>query len=140
LDSEIGHQPLSFDDTLLWAKNRVKNLKKIVEADYYVGIEGGVTLINNRVFSFGITVIENKDWKQYFGISAMIELPEVMKIELYEKGKELWDVVDDLTWTKNNKSKNGAIGLLTNDALTRTAELSEATLLALMPFINQYYK
>jgi len=139
-DPEVGYMPLSLEETILGAKNRVKNLKKIVEAKYYVAVEWGVMLIEEKVFLFGVTVIENVFGVEHIGISAMIELPKYLKAELYEKGRELGDVIDGLMGLEDNKSKNGAVGLFTNDAVTRTSGLSQATLMALMPFVNEFYR
>ena len=58
-DPEVGHMPLSLEETLLGASNRIKNLKKIVEADFYVAIEGGAMRIESKAYLLGVAVIEN---------------------------------------------------------------------------------
>jgi non-canonical (house-cleaning) NTP pyrophosphatase len=56
--------------------------------------------------------------------------------ELIHQGFELGDA-DDLVFEKSNsKQQNGAVGLLTNDAITRQSLYVPAVQLAFIPFLN----
>jgi non-canonical (house-cleaning) NTP pyrophosphatase len=56
---------------------------------------------------------------------------------LLEQGMELGDADDIIFGTSNSKQENGAVGLLTGNALTRTSLYAEGVILALIPFKNE---
>jgi len=51
-------------------------------------------------------------------------------------GLELGEADDQVFGTQNSKQQNGAVGLLTHDALKRAEFYAQAVQLALIPFIN----
>jgi non-canonical (house-cleaning) NTP pyrophosphatase len=55
---------------------------------------------------------------------------------LVREGKELGIADDIIFGRENSKQKNGAIGLLTDDAIDRKALYEHAVVLALVPFKN----
>ena len=56
--------------------------------------------------------------------------------ELVHSGMELGDA-DDVVFAKtNSKQQNGAVGLLTNDAITRKSLYLPAVQMAFIPFLN----
>jgi inosine/xanthosine triphosphatase len=136
VESEVSNQPLSCNETKNGAINRVNNAEiYIKDADYWVGIEGGIEVIGEEMEAFAWVVIKSKD---KFGKSktATFHLPKKI-IELINQGKELGEA-DDIVFGKNNsKQKDGAVGLLTDNAINRTHFYSNAMTLALIPFKNQ---
>ena len=61
--SNVSDMPLSIEEIMLWAKNRVKNLRKEVKnADFYIWLEWGTSKIWKKYFLFWVTYIE-KDRK-----------------------------------------------------------------------------
>ena len=58
-DSLVSDQPMSNDETLKGATNRLQNIQHL-EADYLVSIEGGVDLLDNNyeAFAWIDTVLE----------------------------------------------------------------------------------
>lgn len=51
--SDVSDQPMSENETIAGAKNRVLNAKKShPDADYWVGIEGGIELVNGEMSTF----------------------------------------------------------------------------------------
>ena len=57
-------------------------------------------------------------------------------LELLAAGLELGDVMDQLFGTQNIKQAGGAIGLLTENRLSRSSVYQQALTLALIPFLN----
>jgi non-canonical (house-cleaning) NTP pyrophosphatase len=49
---------------------------------------------------------------------------------------ELGDADDEIFGASNSKQQNGAVGLLTENAVTRTTLYEQAVIMALIPFKN----
>ncbi len=58
-------------------------------------------------------------------------------ISLINEGKDLGDAVDMISEKNNSKQKNGFIGILTGDLITRTSLYESAIIMALIPFKNE---
>ncbi|MCK9466739.1 MAG: inosine/xanthosine triphosphatase [Candidatus Absconditabacterales bacterium] len=140
-ESNVSDMPLSIEEVMLGAKNRVENLKKEVEnADFYIGLEGGTSKIGKKYFLFGATYIENKDGIGYYGFSPMIEIPEKIQYELYKNKGDLSDVINKLTNKDEVRSNNGTFGELSDDMITRADSFKISTQAAIAPFFNKLFK
>lgn len=129
--SGVADQPMSNDETYQGALNRVTNAKSSTPSgDFYVGLEAG---IENGV-TFAWMVIESERQRGQ-SRSASLMLPPVVQEKLTQ-ANELGDVMDEVFATDNIKQKGGAIGLLTNNLLTRSSVYHQALILALIPFTN----
>lgn len=140
VDSEVPSQPVG-EETFKGAENRVLELKKIdkkeeLGIDFFVGIEGGITRIYSKWFAFGAVCIIDKEGKKGFGISSHFELPEQIVEELLE-GKELGQVMDEITGEENNKQKEGAVGFFTKGKVSRKTAYTQGLVLALIPFLHK---
>jgi len=133
--SGIRFQPMSDEETYLGAENRARAVKETdPTADFWVGIEGGVETQPDGLAAFAWIVIRSKELR---GIarSATFRLPDAVS-DLIKKGVEL-GVADDMVFGReDSKRTNGAVGLLTNDRVTRTDLYAHAVILALIPFMN----
>lgn len=128
--SGVAAQPMSSEETLLGAQNRISALKQQVQADFYVSIEAGL----DGEFTFAWMLIE------HLGIlskarSASLMLPR-SALQMLHQGQELGDVMDQLFGTDNIKQAGGAIALLTNHRLSRSSVYQQALILALIPFLQ----
>lgn len=132
--SDVPIQPLGEKETLAGAKNRVMNLSKITNADYYIGIEGGSKKIGKEMETFAWVVIKSKH-KLSKSRTASFYLPKKI-IDLVNQGKELGEADDIVFNRKNSKQSNGAVGILTDDVVTRTSYYEQAVVMALIPFKN----
>ena len=133
--SGISDQPLSEKETLTGAKNRVKNAKKLKpEADFWVGIEAGVDLVDGDMATFAWVVIQGRK-NSGKARSTTFFLPKEVKI-LIGQGKELGDATDKVFGESNSKQNTGTIGVLTGNILTRTGVYEDTIILALAPFMN----
>ena len=133
--SGVPDQPIGEEETLLGAENRVKNAKSKFKADYWVGLEGGVANSGNQLEAFAWMVIQS-DIMYGKGRTGSFFLPPKVA-ELVHGGMELGHADDVVFGQSNSKQKGGAVGLLTNNLLTRTTYYEQALILALIPFINQ---
>jgi len=103
--------------------------------DFCVGIEGGCLKFKNKLFAFAWVVIKNKKSVGY-GKTSLFQLPNEIQ-KLVESGVELGHADDIFFNRENSKQKDGAVGLLTSGLIDRTKYYKEATIMALIPFINK---
>lgn len=134
--SGVSHQPMDEEETLTGAVNRATGAKKqIPDADFWVGIEGGVHAVNREMMTFAWVVIIGKE-KTGKGRTASFFLPDKI-VRLIRSGKELGEADDVVFGKTNSKQEMGAIGLLTDNRITRKTLYEPAIIIALVPFIKK---
>ena len=133
--SGVSDQPMTDLETWQGAKNRTLKAKtQFTNADYWVGIEGGIEDSNSKMEAFAWVYILSAD-KNGEARTATFQLPKKIQA-LVRKGIEL-GVADDMVFNrKNSKQTNGAVGILTKDLIDRADYYQPAVVLALIPFIN----
>ena len=136
INSNVKDQPMSDKETITGAINRVENaMAQFKDADFWVGIEGGIARKGEEVMTFAWVVIQSKELIGKARTGSFF-LPKKI-VELIDQGKELGEA-DDIVFNKeNSKQKNGAVGILTKDRITRTSFYKEGVVLALIPFGNR---
>jgi inosine/xanthosine triphosphatase len=135
--SGVSDQPTGEEETYTGAFNRAQNaLKEMPEADFGVGIEGGIEERDGEMLSYAWIVVCSKDGKVGKGRSGTFVLPPPVA-ELVRQGKELGDADDIVFGKTNSKQANGAVGLLTGDVLVRRSFYTDAAVLAWIPFKNK---
>lgn len=135
VNSGVNAQPVSSDETLQGAMNRAEKVFfAFPDADFSVGIEGGVHFYSEQTFAFAWMVVRSKEKLSKSKTSTFELSPKIAA--LLKKGYELGEA-DDMVFRQNNsKQKNGAVGLLTNNVITRKELYEQALILALIPHIN----
>jgi inosine/xanthosine triphosphatase len=133
--SDVRDQPLSSDETLLGAKNRATNAKEKYQADYWVGIEGGIEDHEDELQAFAWMVILGADGTMGKARTSSFVLPHEVSL-LVRSGLELGQADDQVFNQSHSKQKNGAVGLLTNDIIDRAEYYKQAVILALVPFLK----
>lgn len=133
VDSEVKDQPISDAETLLGAENRARNaMKNYSQADYSVGIEGGVEEKGKEMYTFAwVAIVSNKIVGR--GKTASFLLPPKV-VKLIKSGMELGDAMDEIFKKTNSKQKEGAIGILTGRVIDRKTLYTPAIISALIPF------
>ncbi len=135
VDLGIPVQPMTDEETLDGATRRALDMKnRHPEADFWVGIEGGVADWPIGMGTFAWVVVYSKN-QMGRGRSGEFFLPKTVA-ELVRQGVELGEADDRIFSRNNSKQGNGAIGLLTGDAIDRTALYVPAVVFALIPFKN----
>jgi inosine/xanthosine triphosphatase len=134
--SGVADQPITDEETLTGALNRVQNAKEAHrEADAWVGIEGGVDYLHGELATFAWVVIQTEDLVGK-ARSGTFFLPKSVQA-LVEQGLELGKANDQIFSRTNSKQKGGAIGILTDDVLDRKQLYEQAVILALVPHKNK---
>lgn len=140
LDSGVSAQPVQ-DETFIGAQKRAFALREYdqenkINADYYVGIEGGVSEYFERWFGYGCMFILDSKGRTAVGMSPHFELPSSVVSKLLN-GAELGDIIDELSTDNNSKQKSGAIGYFTRDVIDRKELYVSGLISALVPFLNK---
>lgn len=133
----VSEQPMSDLQTLQGAAERCQRAaENRPDADYWVGVEGGVSDVSGEMNAFAWVVIQSR---QRIGKARTAEfaLPPPVA-ELVRQGKELGDADDLVFAQKNSKQEHGAVGLLTGNVVNRTTLYQQAVILALIPFKNPH--
>lgn len=107
-------QPLSEEDTFNCAKNRALSLPN----GYRLGLEAGAAIICDKCFLVNCGVLIDQDNHEYYAAGSYIELPNIIKNELYQNHLELKDAMIK-HYGDVIKETGGAIEFLTNGELTR---------------------
>lgn len=137
--SGVQDQPTDNNSTLLGAMNRASNAMVQVEnADYWVGIEGGIEKTGEREMQAFAWIVIMSGHYTGKGKTGTFFLPYEI-IKLVDQGKELGEADDIVFGLENSKQNNGAVGILTGDAINRTDLYSHGVVLALIPFKQEKY-
>ena len=135
--SGVKDQPKNDSETFSGAWNRADNAcKEKPDADFCVGIEGGIEEKNSDMEAFAWVVIKAKAGGFGKGRTGTFFLPPQIA-ELIKQGKELGEADDIVFGRTNSKQENGAVGILTDNVVDRTKYYTEAVVLALIPFKNK---
>ncbi|NQZ75133.1 MAG: inosine/xanthosine triphosphatase [Ekhidna sp.] len=134
--SGVSDQPMTNEETLVGAKNRALFAQSHQsDADYWVGIEGGIEETHDGMEVFAWVVILSNS-KSGQSRTSTFYLPSKVA-ELVGNGVELGEANDQVFSEINSKQKGGAVGSLTNGLLGRTEYYVQPVILALIPHIQQ---
>jgi inosine/xanthosine triphosphatase len=133
--SAVSQQPQTDSETLHGAEARSARARDCLpEADFCVGIEGGIDEMETGMAAYAWVVVESHGTIGRARTGAFF-LPEAVAC-LVRDGMEL-GAADDLVFGHtDSKRKMGAVGLLTQGALDREALYGHAVALALIPFLR----
>lgn len=135
-NSGVSDQPMTDDETLRGAENRVQEASSAgIDGDYFVGVEGGIEEHEVGMLAFAWIVISDG---KLVGRSrtATFPLPEPIA-RLIREGVELGKADDIVFGVENSKQDCGAVGLLTNGAIDRESLYRHAAAMAFIPFLNR---
>lgn len=135
--SNVPDQPIGDSETFTGANNRAQNARNLIpEADYWVGIEGGLiehSLVEMEVMAWIVVLDKLKIGKSR---TAGLDLPKA-SIDLVRSGLELGKADEIVHSVKNSKQNMGTTGLLTNNAITRESYYVQSVIFAFVPFLKK---
>ena len=136
VNPEVPSQPFN-SETIRGAINRAKKAYSD-EFDFSVGIEAGLFRVDNTFsgyVDFQVACIYNG--KTFtIGFGPGFEYPKKV-VEEVLKGKEVGDVMDEISGIENLGEKFGAIGFLTRRKVERSDLTEIAVTMALIPWLNR---
>ena len=136
--------PLTDWELMSGARERALAVREILvqqklEADLYVGLEGGFHSISVdsewHTFLRGWAYVTDGE-RGSFGMSPSIEVPDAIVKDVIGGKRELGIVIDEVAGARDVRSKQGAWGVLSRDLLTRAMSFEAALIAALAPFYN----
>jgi inosine/xanthosine triphosphatase len=135
VESGVADQPMSNSEALEGATNRARAARAASpDADLWFGVEGGIEDTDNGMTAFAWIVVASAD-RMGRGRTATFYLPDEVA-RLVRGGMELGDADDVVFGRSNSKQQDGAIGLLTDNVIDRTALYEHGVIMALVPFKN----
>jgi inosine/xanthosine triphosphatase len=134
--SGVPEQPMSYKETFQGALNRAKNaMCAVPDADFWVGLEGGIDLFENTFETAAWIVIISKDGKVGKSRTASVELSKPV-MDLIQSGLSLGEADDKIFAQTNSGQNEGVTGSVTHGLLPRIPYYEQAVILALAPFKN----
>ena len=135
VDSRVSNQPFK-EEVIEGAVNRAESALKCPDVDFGVGIEGGIIQLGEKWYNLGFVTIIDRKGGRGTGTSGWFECPTSI-LEQLKHGRELGEVIDDLTGRMDTKRQEGAIGVLTRGKVTRKDLYKQGVFMALVPFLSQ---
>jgi len=133
VSSGVSPQPMGFEETFRGALNRAKSA--YTQADWGVGIEAGLIYIEPPGNYFDIQICVIYDGSISTGLGPGFVYPPKVIEEVLE-GREVGEVMEELTGIEDIGKKIGAIGYLTTGKVTREEITEQSVLMALVPRIR----
>lgn len=138
VSSDVPDEPVN-DQIYQGAKNRVDNLMKYakennIDADYFCGIESGITNLLGKWVIINIAVIKDKNGVESWGTSPGFPVPEKYVDRIIKE--DLGTVMDEIFKKKELRKGKGGIGFLTHDVISRIDLTEYAFVMALTTFVN----
>jgi len=139
VESDVSKQP--FDaDLRKGAISRAKKAQKMTNADFGVGLEGGILELHGVYYITSHTAIVDKNGECHGAHDMLWECPKKI-LEEIKNGKEMGDIMDEMIKSKNTKQKKGGIGYFSKGTLPREKAMINGVIGALIPFLNkEHYK
>lgn len=139
VSSDVSEEPVN-DEIYLGARNRVNNLIKYakennIDAEYFLGIESGITNLLGKWVIINIAVIKDKNGYESAGTSSAFPVPDKYVDEIITT--DLGKVMDRIFNEKELRKGKGGISFLTHDIINRIDLTREAFIMALTQFINE---
>lgn len=118
VSSEVSLQPFSDIETKQGAIQRARECANSSEHAIGIGLEGGVMYVEDHLYLCNWGALITPDEQVYTASGARIYLPKQIETQL-KAGFELGDLMDHYTDQKLVRNQEGAIGIFTNNLITR---------------------
>jgi len=135
VDPGVPPQPVGLE-TVRGAENRARRALEVTGADYGVGVEGGLLRLWGRWYNLGFVAVIDKMGFMGTATSGWFELPPSF-VERLKRGEELAEVVDGFYGMEGVGRREGAVGVLTKNRVTRRDLYVHGLHLALIPLLNR---
>jgi len=132
VSSGVGDQPVGMQ-SLMGARNRARRAMEIANADLGVGMEGGLLNLLGSYYIGAVCCATNQEGIEGLATTCLFLAPKGLERRM-RSGRELGDIMDEVTQTRGVKHSIGAIGILTGGVVTRTRAYQDAAVLALSRF------
>lgn len=135
VDSGIAAQPLSDEEMIAGAKARALRAREALDADFGIGLEGGVHHTSWGVLLTGWAAVVDRSDRLGLGSGGRLALPPALA-QAIDIGEELGPAMDRLSGLSNTRRGPGAVGILTNGLVARDESFRVAIAYALARFLH----
>ena len=135
VESGVDSQPKSDQEAMDGAINRAKAALQKTNADFAIGMEGGIHKIGKHWFECGWIAVVDKNGNLGLGSSGRWKVSKKIANELLA-GRELAEVIEILTGDTGANLREGIMGKITNGHLPRDLAYSHGIIFAFAPFIS----
>lgn len=129
----VPAQPFG-SETIKGAMNRAKHAYKSGDYDYGVGIEAGLSDVEGYIMDIQFCAIYDREGFT-IGCGSGFEYPPAVLSEVLA-GREVGDVMSEVSGIDDLGKKMGAIGYLSHGMLDRTQLTEQSVMMALIPRMN----
>ncbi len=138
VSSNVSEEPVN-NEIYLGTRNRVNNLIKYanennIDAEYFLGIESGITNLLGKWVIINIAVIKDKKGYESIGTSSGFPVPDKYVEEIINT--DLGKVMDKIFNEEELRKGKGGISFLTHDIINRIDLTREAFIMAFTQFLN----
>lgn len=137
--SHVPEQPWGDEETRRGAYNRACNALGKANANFGVGLEGGLIETSEGVMTCAWCTVVNSAGNVGYGGGVHMLLPPPVVAALRRHG-ELGQAMDALVNEHNTKQGRGAVGILTNGLSSRQSAYEQLVAMAAAPFVTEYYR
>lgn len=141
VSSDVSDEPVN-NEIYEGARNRVNNLMKYakennIEAEYFLGVESGITNLLGKWVIINIAVIKDKNGYESWGTSPAFPVPDKYVEEIIST--DLGQVMDKIFEQNDLRSGKGGISFVTNGVISRIDLTKEAFIMAMSQHINNIW-
>lgn len=141
VSSDVSEEPVN-TEIYEGARNRVDNLMKYaeeknIEAEYFLGVESGITNLLGKWVIINVAVIKDKNGYESWGTSPAFPVPDKYVDEIITT--DLGQVMDKIFEQHDLRSGKGGISFLTNDVINRIDLTRDAFVMALTQYTNEFW-
>lgn len=133
--SGVADQPFGDAETIRGATQRAQAVLSATNADFAVGLEGGVVDEEGVMRSCAWAAVVSRDGRVGTGGSLAMTLPARVAT-LVREGTELGHAMDRITGGRDTKHNAGAVGILTAGLVDRQRAYEWLVTYALAPFLT----
>lgn len=141
VSSDVSNQPVN-NEIYEGARNRVNNLMNYalengIDAEYFLGVESGITNLLGKWVNINIAVIKDKNGYESWGTGPAFPIPDKYIDEILST--ELGKVMDRVFEQNDLRSGKGGINFITNEIVSRVDLTRDAFIMALSQHTNKIW-
>lgn len=140
VESAVAEQPKDELETITGARHRAKEcLRQRPDADYFVGLEGGIYQLEGTWFVSDWAVVLDKKGREGLAGTPRYAIPEKIMRHVTDDFHLSAAIEKELGHIDIGKA-HGYSGLTTGNHLTRTVSNRDAVIIALAPFSRSHFQ
>ena len=141
VSSDVSEEPVN-NEIYEGARNRVNNLMQYalendIDAEYFLGVESGITNLLGKWVIINIAVIKDKNGYESWGTSPAFPVPDKYVEEIIST--DLGKVMDKIFEQNDLRSGKGGINFVTSGVISRIDLTRDSFIMALTQHTNEVW-